>query len=611
MKHLYLLLFFICFTLFSVAQSVFINELHYDNIGSDENEGLEIAGPAGTDLSCYEIHLYNGSNGSFYEPIVQLEGVLEDQNNGFGTSWFAIEGIQNGENDAITLYNSCTEAVELFISYEGNMTAADGVATDMTSVDIGVAEIGTEAGTSLQLTGSGMSYTDFVWADAAPSSYGSINPDQTFGAASTEPTFNITPAELSLSESADSAVFTLKGTNLAGMYTINVNAIDGATAAETDDYVLNNNSFTIDGASETNQTIDLVIYLTNDDIEEEIESVEFEMMVEGENVTITNGTFTLIIEDDDAPPPPAPTLNVYTIAEVHTENENGIADSLDVKCELSGIVHGVNLRGNGLLFTINDGTGGISIFSGGDDFGYEVKAGDGLKVQGSIGQFNGLTQINADTLWKVSSDNALNEPSEFMDTGLYEALESEYIKMNALTMIDPSEWKGDGSSFNVRFAASTILINVPAPDTVLVRIDDNTSLATLSLEELTGLTENYEMLDWSITGIGGQFDNSEPYTSGYQLFPFEVSDIVVSEVKPFAPIYSIDNEIKVFPNPMMGNWLAVQSKFPVKSLSLYDSNGLLQQKTFDRSINIQAIERGFYLLEIETEKYRILKKVIR
>ncbi len=30
------------------AQEVFINELHYDNSGTDADEGIEIAGPAGT-----------------------------------------------------------------------------------------------------------------------------------------------------------------------------------------------------------------------------------------------------------------------------------------------------------------------------------------------------------------------------------------------------------------------------------------------------------------------------------------------------------------------------------------------------------------------------------
>ena len=32
------------------GQSVFINEIHYDNVGTDSGEAVEIAGPAGTDI---------------------------------------------------------------------------------------------------------------------------------------------------------------------------------------------------------------------------------------------------------------------------------------------------------------------------------------------------------------------------------------------------------------------------------------------------------------------------------------------------------------------------------------------------------------------------------
>jgi hypothetical protein len=42
---------------------VFINELHYDNAGTDEGEAVEVAGPAGTDLTGWQVVLYNGANG--------------------------------------------------------------------------------------------------------------------------------------------------------------------------------------------------------------------------------------------------------------------------------------------------------------------------------------------------------------------------------------------------------------------------------------------------------------------------------------------------------------------------------------------------------------------
>jgi hypothetical protein len=45
---------------------VFINEIHYDNDSIDANEAIEIAGPAGTELSGWTLVLYNGANGQSY-----------------------------------------------------------------------------------------------------------------------------------------------------------------------------------------------------------------------------------------------------------------------------------------------------------------------------------------------------------------------------------------------------------------------------------------------------------------------------------------------------------------------------------------------------------------
>ncbi|MBI4747380.1 MAG: hypothetical protein HY774_02785 [Acidobacteria bacterium] len=46
---------------------VFINEIHYDNTGTDAGEAIEVAGPAGTDLTGWTIVLYNGSGGVTYD----------------------------------------------------------------------------------------------------------------------------------------------------------------------------------------------------------------------------------------------------------------------------------------------------------------------------------------------------------------------------------------------------------------------------------------------------------------------------------------------------------------------------------------------------------------
>ena len=135
------------------ATNVFINEFHYDNDGPDINEGIEIAGPNGTDLTDWSLVLYNSTNGSPYNTI-DLNGIIPDQSNGLGTVFFAVTSMQNGAADGIALVDN-TNLVRQFISYEGDLIASSGPASGQSSEDIGIAEATTTAlGLSLQLTGS-------------------------------------------------------------------------------------------------------------------------------------------------------------------------------------------------------------------------------------------------------------------------------------------------------------------------------------------------------------------------------------------------------------------------------------------------------------------------
>ena len=163
--------------------TVFVNEIHYDNEGTDAGEAIEIAGPAGTDLAGWSLVLYNGSGGAVYNTTA-LSGVIPDQQAGYGTLFvsYPTNGIQNGAPDGVALVDS-SDAVVQFLSYEGSFTAVGGAADGLTSTDIGVSEgSATILGNSLQLVGTGTAYEDFAWATDQPQTFGSINAGQSFGA---------------------------------------------------------------------------------------------------------------------------------------------------------------------------------------------------------------------------------------------------------------------------------------------------------------------------------------------------------------------------------------------------------------------------------------------
>lgn len=154
------------------AMNPWINEIHYDNTGTDTNEGVEVAGLAGTALTNYTLYAYNGNGGVLYDTL-PLSGVLSNQSNGFGTAWFPLEGLQNGP-DGVALIKNPSEVVQ-FLSYEGTaFNAVDGPASGETSELLPVSESSSEPiGRSLQLVGTGTVYEAFSWvvATASPAAF--------------------------------------------------------------------------------------------------------------------------------------------------------------------------------------------------------------------------------------------------------------------------------------------------------------------------------------------------------------------------------------------------------------------------------------------------------
>lgn len=144
-------------------------EIHYDNVGADGNEKIEIGGPAGTDLSGWSLVLYNGS--APYNTTL-LSGIIPAVCEGRGVVVVSYpqDGIQNGSSDGFALVNAGGEVLE-FLSYEGTITAASGPAADKTSTDIGVSEASSSPiGYSLQRNTDGLS-----WQGAGPATFGLCN----------------------------------------------------------------------------------------------------------------------------------------------------------------------------------------------------------------------------------------------------------------------------------------------------------------------------------------------------------------------------------------------------------------------------------------------------
>jgi predicted extracellular nuclease len=221
----------------TASPTVFINEIHYDNAGTDAGEFIEIAGPAGTSLTGYSIVLYNGTGGVTYDTDA-LAGTIPNQNNGFGTVSIAypVNGIQNGSPDGVALVQGST--VIQFLSYEGVFTATNGPAVGMVSTDIGVIETGSEAaGASLQLVGSGTTYSDFTWSAPAAHSPGAVNAGQSFAGA---PVATLSIADVTVTEGnagSTNAAFTVTVSGAHAGLTFDIATTDDTATVGDGDYL--------------------------------------------------------------------------------------------------------------------------------------------------------------------------------------------------------------------------------------------------------------------------------------------------------------------------------------------------------------------------------------
>ena len=259
----------------------------------------------------------------------------------------------------------------------------------------------------------------------------------------------------------------------------------------------------------------LVIPITDDLLVEGSETIRLELMNASSGVTMTNPVYTFFIVDND--------IFDYSIGQVTGVDGSGLPDSLGVRCRLKGIVYGVDLNGSApLQFTLIDSTGGIAVFAFNQVNGYVVNEGDSIGVLGDITHFNGLTQIEIDSLEFYSSGNPLQTPT--LVTGLDESTESELVRLDLMRIINPSQWTGTGSGFNVDITNGT--------DTLTMRIDNEVDL----------YSQSAPTVNFHVCGIGGQFDSSSPYTEGYQLLPRYAADL---KLLPAAPNPNLGPDVEL------------------------------------------------------------------
>lgn len=173
MKQLFLIFAFFIFCNTIFAQKVFINEIRYK--GDQNKRGVEIAGPAGTDLSHYLLRFYDADHASIYH-TEDLSGTIPNQSNGYGSVWFPVGSYQESDDRGVELYDmNKSGAPEHTIYYgPGPVPTINGQTPDYLGTGIVQTNVGILPQLTPQLIGVGTEASHFTWILQAPTISGIV-----------------------------------------------------------------------------------------------------------------------------------------------------------------------------------------------------------------------------------------------------------------------------------------------------------------------------------------------------------------------------------------------------------------------------------------------------
>ena len=567
-------------------------ELFFSEIieGSSSNKAIEVYNPTGAtvDLTNYQILRFNNGSvtpsGTFNFPAGAM---LAD-----GDVWVSANGsadpvllaVADEDTSSVTFYNG-DDAMVLMNTLLGDTLDIIGVVgvdpgsgwpvgTGATNNNTLVRMSSVQSGTTDWSVGA-TQWDVFPIDDFTHAGSHTMNP-----CGASDVFVGFASSALAVDEDAGTLSLGVGLTNNNGdPVDVTVSLGTGGTATDAIDFT-NTLPQDIGFSGTTDEVLTFDIGIVDDaDIEGE-ETIELVLTTATSGTVLTIDTLTITINASDM------VIPTYPIGDVNNVDVDGVSDSLGVECKIIGTVYGVNMQGGPeIQFTMHDGTGGMGVFSS-DNLGYTVTEGDEIRLIGLVAQFNGLTQMNPDSIVLLSTGNPLNDPTVI--TVQDESTESELITIECVTLDDPSQWT-TGSSFNADVSNTN--------GSYVIRIDSDTDVAGLAAP--TGV--------FTVTGIGGQFDSSVPHDEGYQLLPRYIADINENDATCIIGVDEIQSfQTKVYPNPGMGE-LTIEIEIAVNDILIFNSLGqevsfTMEQVQGQVNIDLTGNEAGMYQIMVLTEK---------
>ena len=170
---------------------VFINEVNY-NATNTADRGVGIAGPAGTNLSNWEVAFYDQDGLVTATKTITSGTTIDNEGAGYGEIWLPMPNVPvEPDTISVALRDATPTVIQVltFSSDGTSITPVDGFAQGVPSSAITLLQVGNNG---MQLIGIGTTYEDFIvsgWINNVISSDGDIN---TLGGQ----VFSVLPVEL-------------------------------------------------------------------------------------------------------------------------------------------------------------------------------------------------------------------------------------------------------------------------------------------------------------------------------------------------------------------------------------------------------------------------------
>jgi len=199
-----------------------------------------------------------------------------------------------------------------------------------------------------------------------------------------------------------------------------------------------------------------------------------------------------------------------SICDVSQNDNNGVPLLLNSTVTIRGIITASD-QFYAPAF-IQDTICGVAVYD--HNFGTKVSIGDDVTLTATVTQYKGLTELTNVSSYIVHSSNNITSPKvvtcrDISTDGAngVEKYEGLLVRINNVT-VNTNRWTVSGSGRNYTLTDST--------GTCQIRIDGDANLA--NTEAPLG--------NFDVIGVISQYDPSSPYTSGYQIMPRFIDDII-------------------------------------------------------------------------------------